>query len=117
MMVTPCMPPGELCALRGGVFVNTDTPLQRIAGGRDPGARNQAIPVRALHAFIEAGMTAKGIGMNDKIEGIGDEAYLGVMASLLGFRKGDVTVQLDGRTLPGGKDSQIAVAKKIAAKL
>ena len=33
MMAMPCMPPGELCALRGGVFVSTVTPRQRIACG------------------------------------------------------------------------------------
>ena len=29
----PCMPPGWLCARRGGVLVSTDTPRQRIASG------------------------------------------------------------------------------------
>ena len=33
MMAIPCMPPGELCALRGGVFVSTVRPRQRIAFG------------------------------------------------------------------------------------
>ena len=33
MMAIPCMPPGELCALRGGVFVSTVTPRQRMACG------------------------------------------------------------------------------------
>ena len=33
MSVIPCIPPGWLCARRGGVLVSTDTPRQRIAGG------------------------------------------------------------------------------------
>ena len=33
MMAIPCSPPGELCALRGGVFVSTVTPRQRMAWG------------------------------------------------------------------------------------
>jgi hypothetical protein len=33
------------------------------------------------------------------------------------FRKGDVSVQMDARTLPGGRDTEIAVAQRIAAKL
>ena len=33
MSVIPCMPPGELCELRGGVFVRPINPRQRIAGG------------------------------------------------------------------------------------
>ena len=33
MIVMPCMPPGELCALRGGVLVSTVTPRQRMACG------------------------------------------------------------------------------------
>ncbi len=33
MIAIPCIPPGELCALRGGVFVRTVTERQRIACG------------------------------------------------------------------------------------
>ena len=33
MMTIPWMPPGELCALRGGVLVSTVTPRQRMACG------------------------------------------------------------------------------------
>src|SRR5271163_3090943 len=35
MMTIPCSPPGELCALRGGVFVSTVTPRQRSRGPRE----------------------------------------------------------------------------------
>jgi hypothetical protein len=33
MMMIPCIPPGALCGPRGGVFVSTVTPRQRMAGG------------------------------------------------------------------------------------
>ena len=33
MTVMPCMPPGWLCARRGGVLVRIATPRHRIAGG------------------------------------------------------------------------------------
>ena len=33
MIVMPCMPPGWLCARRGGVLVRTETPRKRIACG------------------------------------------------------------------------------------
>ena len=30
------------------------------------------------------------------------------------FRKGDVGVQIDGRLLPGGREAQIAIAKRMS---
>jgi hypothetical protein len=55
--------------------------------------------------------------LHQEVKGIGDDAMFGPLLSLFMFRKGDVAVQIDGRTLPGGRDAQIAVAKRIAAKL
>jgi hypothetical protein len=48
---------------------------------------------------------------------VGDEAISGALLSLFMFRKGDVSVQLDARLLPGGRDAQIAIAKRIISKL
>ena len=53
----------------------------------------------------------------EDVQGIGDEAVFGPLQSLLMFRKGDVSVQIDARTLPGGRDTEIAIAQRIAAKL
>jgi hypothetical protein len=53
----------------------------------------------------------------EEVQGIGDEAVFGPLQSLLMFRKGDVSVQIDARTLPGGRDTEIAIAQRIAAKL
>jgi hypothetical protein len=55
--------------------------------------------------------------MREEVKGVGDEAISGPLLSLFMFRKGDVSVQLDARLLPGGRDSQIAIAKRIISKL
>ena len=55
--------------------------------------------------------------MREEVKGLGDEAISGPLLSLFMFRKGDVSVQLDARLLPGGRDAQIAIAKRIISKL
>ena len=55
--------------------------------------------------------------MREEVKGVGDEAISGALLSLFMFRKGDVSVQLDARLLPGGRDAQIAIAKRIISKL
>ena len=55
--------------------------------------------------------------MREDVPGVGDEAISGPLLSLFMFRKGDVSVQLDARLLPGGRDAQIAIAKRILSKL
>lgn len=55
--------------------------------------------------------------MRDDVTGVGDEAVFGPLLSLFMFRKGDVSVQLDARMMPGGRDAQIAIAKRILSKL
>jgi hypothetical protein len=55
--------------------------------------------------------------MSEDLKGVGDEAMFGPLLSLSMFRKGDVSVQIDGRLLPGGRDAQIAIAKRIFSRL
>lgn len=55
--------------------------------------------------------------MREEVTGVGDEAMSGPLLSLFMFRKGDVSVQLDARLLLGGRDAQIAIAKRIISKL
>jgi hypothetical protein len=43
--------------------------------------------------------------------------YQGLSLSIFMFRKGDVSVQVDARLLPGGSGAQIAIAKRIVSKL
>jgi len=55
--------------------------------------------------------------VTENVPGVGDE---GVYAPMLGwsvFRKGDVAVIIGARALPGGRDVQIAIAKRIFSKL
>jgi hypothetical protein len=55
--------------------------------------------------------------LREEDKGVGDEAMFGPLLSLFMFRKGDVSVQLDARTLPGGRDTEITIAKRILSKL
>lgn len=55
--------------------------------------------------------------MMEEVKGVGDEAVFGPLKTVFMFRKGDVGVKIDGRTLPGGRDTEIAIAQRIAAKL
>jgi hypothetical protein len=55
--------------------------------------------------------------MREDVKGVGDEAMFGPLLSLSMFRKGDVAVQIDGRLLPGGREAQIAIVKRIFSKL
>jgi hypothetical protein len=53
----------------------------------------------------------------EDLKGLGDEAVLSPLISLLMFRKGDVSVQIDARALPSEGDREIAIAQRIATKL
>ena len=71
---------------------------------------------------IAMGLMTGGAGeqtkaLREDIKGVGDEAIMGPLASIFMFRKGDVAVTIDGRALTGGRDMQVAIAKRIADKL
>jgi len=69
-------------------------------------------------ALVMKGADAEGKAMiREVVTGVGDEAISGPLLSLFMFRQGDVSVQLDARLLPGGRDAQIAIAKLIISKL
>jgi hypothetical protein len=53
----------------------------------------------------------------EKLSGIGDEAWLGPLASMLVFSKGKVGVEIDLRTVPDGREKGIRLAKLIASRL
>ena len=55
--------------------------------------------------------------VSEGVQGVGDEAMFGPLLSLSMFRKGDISLQIDGRLLPGGRDAQIAIAKRVFSKL
>jgi hypothetical protein len=85
---------------------------------------------KAMVAGFKMGMGLTGFAMKSQVgsggapnlvtedvQGVGDE---GMFAPLLGmsvFRKGDVAVSIDGRMMPGGREAQIAIAKRIFSKL
>lgn len=53
----------------------------------------------------------------EEVSGVADEAAFGPMQTMFMFRKGDVAVTLDARGLPGGKDAELAIAKRIVSRL
>lgn len=61
------------------------------------------------------------LGGNDsgfeKLSGIGDEAWLGPMASNLTFVKGKTGVEIDLRMIPNGREPGIRLARLIASRL
>jgi len=65
-------------------------------------------------------MTSKLFGGDagfQKLQGIGDEAWLGPMASMLVFSKGKIGIEIDLRLIPDGKEKGIRLAKLIASRL
>lgn len=71
----------------------------------------------AVMATRMAGKLMGGDSGFEKLTGIGDEAWLGPMASLLVFSKGDAGVELDLRMVPDGRVKGIRMAKLIAGRL
>jgi hypothetical protein len=53
----------------------------------------------------------------EKLQGIGDEAWLGPMASTLVFSKGKMGIEIDLRLIPDGREKGIRLAKLIASRL
>jgi len=65
-------------------------------------------------------MTSKLFGGDagfEKLSGIGDEAWLGPMASMLVFSKGKLGIEIDLRLIPDAKEKGIRLAKLIASRL
>jgi len=91
------------------------------------GGNNQALDVHvtwqggamamkfAAMAFNKG--VAGGVAGFQQVAGIGDEAYVGPMGSMLMFRKGDVMVNLDLRMVGNNVDAAKVIAQKIAARL
>jgi hypothetical protein len=71
----------------------------------------------AVTAARMAGKLLGGDAGFEKLQGIGDEAWLGPLASILVFSKGKMGVQLDLRLVPDGREKGIRLAKLIASRL
>ena len=87
---------------------------------------NQALAVQVTwqggqYALKLASMALKGIaggvGGFQPVAGIGDEAYVGPMGSMLMFRKGDIMVSLDLRMAGNNVEAAKVIAQKIVARL
>ncbi len=70
------------------------------------------LAARGAAALISSEMKAF-----EKLPGIGDEAYMGPMDSLLLFRKGDVGVEIDLRMIPNGHETGVKLANLIASRI
>jgi hypothetical protein len=71
----------------------------------------------AVAATRLAGKLLGGDAGFEKLAGIGDEAWLGPMASTLVFSKGRMGVEIDLRMIPDGREKGIRLAKLIASRL
>jgi hypothetical protein len=74
------------------------------------------------HAAVKALKLAMGVmtgnnKMTESLRGIGDEAVVGPMNSVLMFAKGDTGVEIDLRMLPNGRERGIEIAKRVASRL
>ena len=85
---------------------------------------------KAMVAGFKTGMGLTGFAMKSQlgtggapnlvtedVQGVGDEGMFAPLFGMSVFRKGDVAVSIDGRGLPGGRDAQIAIARRIFSKL
>ena len=111
-------PKGQAAAGLDGVENLTKT----ILGGVTGGAAYFSVTVnwedgRTDLAAMKLLTAAGGPEMKTSLPGIGDEALLGPMNSLLVFVKGATGVQIDLRMVPNGREKGIAMAKAIASRL
>lgn len=66
---------------------------------------------------LATGALAPGIKTTENLTGIGDEAILGPMGSMLLFRKGATAVEIDMRTALREKERSVTLAKLVASRL
>ena len=70
----------------------------------------------AINAMRLAMNMAGGKGMSKRIDGLGDDAELGPLGSMLVFTKSGIGVQVDGRMITG-QEKLIAMAQRIASRI
>ncbi len=66
---------------------------------------------------IALGAVSPGIKTVESLSGIGDDAVMGPMDSMLVFTKNGLGVQIDLRQMPKGRDRSIAMAQRILPRL
>ena len=103
---------------------DAEAKAKSIAAGMAGGEPSLVVKVyweNGRQAITATRMAGQLLGGNDagfeKLSGIGDQAWLGPMASNLTFIKGKTGVELDLRTVPNGREPGIRLAKLIASRL
>jgi hypothetical protein len=66
---------------------------------------------------IALGAVSPGMRTVEPLTGIGDDAVMGPMDSMLVFTKNGLGVQIDLRQMPQGRDHAIAMAQRILPRL
>jgi hypothetical protein len=93
-----------------------------LAGAVDPNTPYFTVEVnpdgKAMLAAVKLALGAiGGSGVGEKLEGIGDEAMLGPMNSILVFVKNGTGIQLDLRQVPQGRERGMELARRIVARM
>jgi hypothetical protein len=95
-----------------------------MAAGANPGSGpyfsiqvNQNGRAQIAGMKIALGAVSPGMRTVEPISGIGDEAIMGPMDSMLVFTKNGLGVQIDLRQMPQGRDHAIAMAQRILPRL
>jgi hypothetical protein len=58
-----------------------------------------------------------GVQTTENLPGIGDEAFMGPLDTMLIFVKGETGVQIDLSQVPKGRDKGVAIARTIAPRI
>jgi len=101
----------EIMKRIGGLAVGRDAPYVTVTVNWD-GGRSSIAMLKGI-----ATGEAPGVKTTEDLVGIGDEAIMGPVDSMLAFVKGPTAVQLDLRLVPHGRDKGVAMARKIAGRL
>lgn len=112
---------GKMKGAKGGEGAKEFERLTKeiVAGAVDPNAPYLTVEYNQDGKTAMTGykIAMRAMGQNDRLEGVGEEAFVGPMASVLMFLKNGVAVQLDLRQIAGGREKGAELAKRIASRL
>jgi len=95
----------------GGLAAPADAPYLAVRVSWENARQGMSI----LKGTIAA--NSAGVQTTENLQGIGDEAFMGPMDTMLVFVKGEAGVQIDLSQIPKGRDKGVAIARTIAARL
>jgi hypothetical protein len=98
--------------------------LKGVSGMANPGGPYTAVTVTwenggtvvSMYKVV-GGVSAPGVKTMEDLTGIGDEAIMGPMDSLIAFVKGPTGVQIDLSKVPHAREKGVALARTIAGRL